>query len=136
MKTVTYASVLQRACELTGRVYSALTTEEATLLRGYLARALRWAWEHYPWPDILNYTQEYFAPTYSASATYAAGTVVYFPGTGTYYVACQSTTGNPPATHNIATDVYTIVYDQWQYAQPNYESSVGGNWISTKRKPW
>ncbi len=35
MRTVTYDYVLQRACELTGRVFSTLTTEESNFFRHF-----------------------------------------------------------------------------------------------------
>jgi len=37
MRTVTYDYVLQRACELTGRVFSTLTTEESNFFRTFIS---------------------------------------------------------------------------------------------------
>ncbi len=79
MRTVTYDYVLQRACELTGRVFSTLTTEESNFFRTFISMSLRSAWECFDWPEQTVYQQEFFAQTYTYTATYNAGDVVYYP---------------------------------------------------------
>ena len=65
MRTVTYDYVLQRACELTGRVFSTLTTEESNFFRTFISMSLRSAWECFDWPEQTVYQQEFFAQTYT-----------------------------------------------------------------------
>ena len=60
MKTVTYASVLRKAVELTGRIYPP-STEEATIFRGFISTALRKIWEKFPWPETMAVEKMYFA---------------------------------------------------------------------------
>lgn len=97
MKTVSYAYVLQKACELTGRTYPP-TTEEASFFRTFIGSALRQAWEAFDWPEQTVTQQEFFAPTYSQTESYTYGDVVYFPVEQKYYQAVSSTTfsGEPP----------------------------------------
>lgn len=127
-KTVTYSYVLQKTCELTGRVYPP-STEEASFFRTFIGTALRQAWEAFDWPEQTVTQQEFFARTYSASTNYSVGTVVYFPTEQEYYQVVNSTgsssidptTGGPDGTLNA---------EFWALAQPSY-SSVDGTWDST-----
>jgi len=128
MKTQTYEYVLQRAVELTGRVYPC-TTEEATLFRSFIAHNLRRYWEMFPWPDLITATQYFFAADYSASTTYALGDVVYFTATEKYYQALRATTGNDPATAS-GTE-YTTNEAYWSEALSNYSSASQGSWDSS-----
>ena len=98
MRTVTYDYVLQRACELTGRVFSTLTTEESNFFRTFISMSLRSAWECFDWPEQTVYQQEFFAPTYTYTATYNAGDVVYYPVEEKYYqlVNITPTAGQTP----------------------------------------
>lgn len=126
-KTVTYTYVLQKACELTGRVYPP-TTEEASFFRTFIGSALRQAWEAFDWPEQTITQQEFFARTYSASTNYAYGTVVYFPTEQKYYQCVQSTgsssidptTGGPNGTLNASF---------WAEAQDDYSGSA--SWDAT-----
>ena len=96
-KTVTYTYVLQKACELTGRVYPP-TTEEASFFRTFIGTALRQAWESWDWPEQVVVQQEFFAPTFSLATTYSAGDFVYWPTTEKYYqfIYGTPTAGQPP----------------------------------------
>ena len=126
MSDPTYASVLQRATELTGRVYPP-STEEAGIFRGFLAQNLRFNWESFPWPEDMQVTQEFFAPDYSAATAYVTGDVVYFPATLKNYQALTSTTGNDPAT--LSGTTYSLNSAYWVEALP--AQSVDGDWDST-----
>jgi len=124
MRTVTYDYVLQRASELTGRVFSSLTTEESNMFRTFISMSLRSAWECFDWPEQTVYQQEFFAPTYTASATYSAGDVVYFTVEQKYYQWVNATPGagqlptlsGPGGTLN-------AIY--WAEAEPDYGNSSG-----------
>ncbi len=128
MKTQTYAYVLQRAVELTGRAYPPLT-EEANQFRGFMAQGLRMFWEMFPWSDLESAPQYFFASDYSASTTYTLGDVRYFPATTTYYQALRATTGNDPAT--LSGSTYTLNSAYWAEAHPYYGQSSGGNYSSS-----
>lgn len=128
MKTQTYAYVLQRAVELTGRVYPPLT-EEATQMRGFMAQGLRMFWEMFPWSDLESAPQYFFADDYSSSTTYALGDVVYFPATTSYYQALRASTGNDPET--LSGSTYTLNSAYWAEAHPEYGSSSDGNYSSS-----
>ena len=126
MRTVTYDYVLQRACELTGRVFSTLTTEESNFFRTFISMSLRSAWECFDWPEQTVYQQEFFAQTYTYTATYNAGDVVYYPVEEKYYqwvnltpLAGQTPTINGPKGSLNST--------YWAEALPDY-GNTDGNW--------
>lgn len=129
-KTVSYAYVLQKACELTGRTYPP-TVEEASFFRTFIGSALRQAWEACDWPEQTVTQQEFFAPTYSASTTYSVGAVVYFPTEQNYYQVVNSAgvTGISP-TSNGPNGALNASY--WAKALPTYgQNGQGGSWSST-----
>ena len=127
MRTVSYDYVLQRACELTGRVFSTLTTEEANLFRTFISMSLRSAWECFNWPEQTVYQQEFFAPNYSAATTYSQGTVVYYPVEQRYYqYVGASSSGNAPTVDG---PNGTLNSQYWGLAQPTYSGSA--NWSTT-----
>lgn len=128
MKTQTYTYVLQRAVEMTGRVYPP-STEEANLFRSFIAHSLRRFWEMFPWPDLISTTQYFFADTYSASTAYATGDVVYFTASQKYYQAVTATTGNDPATAGSTQYITNTAY--WAEAKPDYSSVSGGDWSAS-----
>jgi hypothetical protein len=129
MRTVTYDYVLQRACELTGRVFSTLTTEESNFFRTFISMSLRSAWECFDWPEQTVYQQEFFAPTYSYQNTYNAGDVVYFPVEEKYYQWVNITpgAGQSPTTSGPNGTLNSIY---WSEAQPSYGNN-DGDWDST-----
>ena len=129
MRTVSYDYVLQRACELTGRVFSTLTTEESNFFRTFISMSLRSAWECFDWPEQTVYQQEFFAPTYSYQDTYNAGDVVYFPVEEKYYQWVNITpgSGQSPTTSG-PNGTLNAIY--WAEAQPSYGNS-DGDWDST-----
>jgi hypothetical protein len=128
-KTVSYTYVLQKACELTGRVYPP-TTEEASFFRTFINSALRQAWEAFDWPEQTIVQQEFFARTYSAATTYSLGAVVYFPTEEKYYqvVNASGTTGNDPTTGG---PNGTLNSAYWAVASPTYQGTTGSSWNST-----
>lgn len=127
MKTVTYAYVLQRAAEMTGRVYSTLSTEEATMFRGFIATSLRHIWDGMPWPDLMTRSQEFFAPTYVLGETVTKTTTRYYPPTQKYYQSLTSSAvSQAPAT--IVGGQYTLNSGVWAEAKPSY--TVVGYWTS------
>lgn len=128
MRTVSYDYVLQRACELTGRVFSTLTTEEANLFRTFISMSLRSAWECFNWPEQTVYQQEFFEPNYNAATTYSQGTVVYYPVEKKYYqYVGASSSGNAPTLNG---PNGTLNSQFWGLARPTY-SSTGGDWSTS-----
>ena len=127
MRTVTYDYVLQRACELTGRVFSTLTTEESNFFRTFISMNLRSAWECFDWPEQTVYQQEFFAPNYSDAVTYSQGTVVYYPVEQKYYqYVGAANSGNAPTTSG---PNGTLNSQYWGLAQASYSGSA--SWSST-----
>lgn len=116
MKTVTYTYVLQKAVELTGRIYPP-STEDAAVFRTFIGSALRQAWEAFDWPDVTQITQEFFAPTYSNSTSYSFGNYVYYPVEQKYYqyVSSESGSNNPPT---IGGPGGTLNFNKWAAVYP------------------
>lgn len=127
MRTVTYDYVLQRACELTGRVFSTLTTEESNFFRTFISMSLRSAWECFDWPEQTVYQQEFFAPNYSDAITYTQGTVVYYPVEQKYYQYVGAPNSEVPPTNNGPNG--TLNSQCWGLAQSSYSGSA--NWNAT-----
>jgi len=127
MRTVTYDYVLQRACELTGRVFSSLTTEESNFFRTFISMSLRSAWECFDWPEQTVYQQEYFAANYSAVQNYSAGNVVYYPTEQKYYQYVGAINSNNPPTLNGPGG--TLNSQFWALAQSSYNSTA--SWDTT-----
>jgi len=127
MRTVTYDYVLQRACELTGRVFSTLTTEESNFFRTFISMSLRSAWECFDWPEQTVYQQEFFAANYDGTQIYSGGMVVYYPTEEKYYQYVGSiNSGNPPTLNGPGG---TLNAQFWAEAQSSYGNS-SGNWDS------
>jgi len=127
MRTVTYDYVLQRACELTGRVFSTLTTEESNFFRTFISMSLRSAWECFDWPEQTVYQQEFFAANYDGTQLYSGGMVVYYPTEEKYYQYVGSiNSGNPPTLNGPGG---TLNAQFWAEAQSSYGNS-SGNWDS------
>lgn len=128
-KTVSYTYVLQKACELTGRVYPP-TTEEASFFRTFIGSALRQAWEAFDWPEQTVTQQEFFAPTYSTTTAYVVGDVIYFPTEQKYYQCVNSagSTGHDPTTGG---PNGTLNPSYWAEAADSYLGSSGGDWSNT-----
>jgi len=128
MRTVTYDYVLQRACELTGRVFSTLTTEESNFFRTFISMSLRSAWECFDWPEQTVYQDEYFAANYSSVQSYSSGMVVYFKTEQKYYQYVGSiNSGNPPTTGGPGG---TLNAQYWAEAKPDYGNN-DGDWDAT-----
>ena len=129
MRTVTYDYVLQRACELTGRVFTTLTTEESNFFRTFISMSLRSAWECFDWPEQTVYQDEYFAPTYSYQTTYNAGDVVYYKVEEKYYqwVNINPGIGQTPTSNGPGGAINSIY---WSEALPSYGNN-DGDWDST-----
>lgn len=128
MRTVTYDYVLQRACELTGRVFTTLTTEESNFFRTFISMSLRSAWECFDWPEQTVYQDEFFAANYSSVQSYSAGMVVYFKTEQKYYQYVGSiNSGNPPTTGGPGG---TLNAQYWAEAKPDYGNN-DGDWDAT-----
>jgi len=128
-KTVTYAYVLQKTCELTGRVYPP-TTEEASFFRTFIGSALRQAWEAFDWPEQTIVQQEFFAPTYSETQSYSFGDVVYWPTEQKYYqwINNSSSSGEPPTINPDAVFLLGLENGSTALALENGEGiSIGGS---------
>jgi hypothetical protein len=130
MRTSLYSSVLQQSCELTGRVYPP-TTEESAMFRTYIGLALRQAWEFYDWPEMREYSKEYFASPYGNATNYNVGNFVYFTTEAKYYQRV-GTSGNgiDPATNGILNaSKWAEAKNEWTNASNygNASAYIAGN---------
>ena len=132
MRTSLYSTVLQQSCELTGRVYPP-SVEEAGMFRTYIGLALTQAWEFYNWPEMREYSKEYFAAPYGGSTFYNIGNFVYFTTEAKYYQCLVS--GNPgidPVVNGILNaSKWAEAKNEWTNAS-NYDNTatyVPGNLV-------
>ncbi len=126
MRTVTYDYVLTRACELTGRTFATLTTEEANFFRTFISMSLRSAWECFDWPEQTVYQQEFFAPNFETTPpNYSPGDVVYYQVEQAYYQYLNQTSTATTPTLNGPGGTLDSAY--WANAASSYN---GSNWTS------
>ena len=100
MQRVSYQSVIDQAAALAGFTSSTLTASPKSLLRQFINRRLRGAWEHWWWPQLMRAELRYYRDAYDAGTTYASGDEVYYSTTGLYYAATGATTANAPTDTN------------------------------------
>jgi hypothetical protein len=101
MRLTSYFDLLAHTCALAG--ISAPEGEDLQVatsrqLHRFLQRRLRLVWEMAWWAETMRSQERFYRRTYSSTTAYTAGTEVYFPLSGAYYRAVNSTTGNAPAT--------------------------------------
>jgi len=111
-RLVNYSTVLQQSCELTGRVYPP-TIEESAMFRTYIGLALRQAWEFYDWPEMREYSREYFAPYYDPTVTYSVGSIVYYYLDTKYYQKISSIAAGTTPTVGVN---WVLAADKWPTA--------------------
>lgn len=123
MISVSYKSILDGLAASLGQ--PSLQAEEAAMANTLFSLRYRMAHEYYWWPDLMAIERRTFRPIYASGATYAAGDVVYFILTDSYYQALRTTTGNDPATGS--SPVLNAAYwaaAQGEYSADNYSASV------------
>lgn len=130
MNTVTYNYVLERACELTGRVYPPQTEEEPAF-RGFIAMALRKIWEKFPWPDTEVVEKVYIARPWDAqNSILNAGTTVYLPYDGKVYMAAVYNENSPPIDGIPGLPSGAVYYPGYWF--PVQKAPTGNSdWVST-----
>ena len=96
MRTVTYNSVLAKACRLWGENPDDLSAIDEGKFRAFIGRRLRFAWEQFWWPELMTVEKRYVRPLWTAAA-YAADYEVYHRPTDAVYRALRSVVaGNVP----------------------------------------
>lgn len=100
MQRVAYQTVIDQAAALAGFTTSTLTTSPKGILRTFINRRLKSAWDKYWWPELMRAELRYYRAAYDAGTAYTAGNQVYYSTTGLYYQATDSTTGNAPTDTN------------------------------------
>jgi hypothetical protein len=127
MRTVNYNEVLQLVSELAGFTYSTLPADLALRLRGHISRRLREIWECEYWPELTRTQERHYRADWAAGTTYAAGTEVFFKGSGaaqlSYY---QSLRSGMPLTISILTRVGTLA---WAVTATNHGLNTG-DWVT------
>ena len=53
MRRISYKEVLRGAAETSGRIFSVLSGDDAELIKGFVSRRLKEAWESQFWPEIM-----------------------------------------------------------------------------------
>ena len=53
MRRISYKEVLRGAAETSGRIFGVLSGDDAELLRGFISRRLKEAWEAQFWPELM-----------------------------------------------------------------------------------
>jgi len=123
MRTVSFQDVLRGAAESTGRIYDTLSNDEFVLLRGFVSRRLREAWESEYWPELmLIESRRYGTGTWSSTGgaasdgAYASGDFVYH-GTSYYQANTATTSGDVPGV-SADWDLVTEFHHFIEYEQP------------------
>lgn len=114
MQTVNASVILDDAYRLIGWDAAQLETRQKQEARQAMSMALQEIFESWWWQELMLAAQFSGATTYTAAATFAAGTFCYFPATQKFYQALQTTTGNAPAT--LASGSYTVNFAFWAVA--------------------
>ena len=144
MRTVSFQDVLRGAAESTGRIYDTLSNDEFALLRGFISRRLREAWESEYWPELmLTETRRYGTGSWSAlgssAGAYSTDEIVYH--SSNYYQASEATSsGEVPGVSSkwtLITDFHHFIgYEQprqtklgQMYRIVSKDSRINNNWI-------
>lgn len=120
MQTVAASVILGDAYHMIGWDANQLETRQKQMARTALSLALQEVWESWWWQELMKCEQASGAAVYAAADTYAAGDVVYYPATKQFYQACQSTTGNEPATLSSPEASYETNSAYWADAKAEY----------------
>tara|TARA_Y100000593_G_scaffold88607_1_gene171270 strand:+ start:3491 stop:4489 length:999 start_codon:yes stop_codon:yes gene_type:complete len=97
MRKLTFSRVLHGVAHLAGLDRDNLSTNEFARIRDLADGRLAVAWETGYWPDIVLAEKRRFRPLWDSSATYTAGTEVYYAVEDKYYFATASAnTDNAP----------------------------------------
>lgn len=94
MRTVSFATVLQRACQAVGLKYAELSTEDFLVWRDALSDALRDGWRVERWPELCDRGWVRVRPLFSLTDTYDPGDEVFDPATNAFYLALIAGLGN------------------------------------------
>ena len=146
MRKVKFQDVLRGAAESTGRIYDTISNDEFTLLRGFISRRLREAWESEYWPELMQFeTRRYGTGTWSATGgdagdgVYASSDIVYY-STNYYQANTATTSGDVPGV-SADWDLVTDFHHYIEYEQPGQtklgqvyrilskDSRINHNWI-------
>ena len=144
MRTVKFQDALRGAAESTGRIYDTISNDEFALLRGFISRRLREAWESEYWPELMRIeSRRYGSGTWdalgSSAGTYSTDEIVYH--SSSYYQASEATSsGEVPGVSSkwtLITDFHHFI----EYEQPRQtklgqlyrilskDSRINHNWI-------
>jgi len=117
MRTVTYDSVLRKACRLWGQDPDTLGDIDEGKLRSFINRRLRFAWEQFWWPELMRTEKRYVRPLWTAGS-YAPGAEIYHGATDAVYRALTGVV----AAHVPGVSAYWAALSA-TYEAPDYDAS-------------
>lgn len=98
MKTIPYDTIVQRAAEATGRVFTELQNEEQIALNGFILGRTKEIWDLDFWPDLLRIERRWYEPDfiYGSGTPNSRGDIVFLKEDETYYISSKDTNSNVP----------------------------------------
>lgn len=144
MRTVKFEDVLRGAAESTGRIFDTISNDEFVLLRGFVSRRLREAWESEYWPELMQIeSRRYGTGTWdalgSSAGTYSTNEIVYHGSS--YYQASEATSSSDTPGASSKWTLITDFHHFIEYEQPRQtklgqlyrilskDSRINNNWI-------
>jgi len=123
MRRVQYKEVLRGAAETSGRIFSVLSTDDAELLRGFIGRRLREAWESNFWPELMVVEER----------TISSKTIPYEETGKSDLGEVQRITDADPRTTYSLTD-YEFNLTASGFNIPGYTSDATSLWVTYRKQ--
>lgn len=127
MPNCTYESVRQLLASLAGEDATALNTTDETALLRFINRRLRLAWDRWDWPEAMRTERRAYRRRYADDlGSIAAGTELYFPPDGKYYLCIRAVSAGPTTRPAALTGgAWVVNTDYWAVCGASYS---GDDW--------
>ena len=125
MRATTYETIQAGVCDLIGWDADNLSDAEFNQIKRAVTQSLERIWRDFAWPGLQVVERRQYAADH-VSGSYAAGDQVFFPATGQYYEAIQSSSGEDPAISTGGT--YAVNGEYWSELAREYSADT---WLST-----
>lgn len=120
MHAVTYDDIVRGVLTRMGWPHSNLTTDQSTLARDSIARALKTCWNSYWWSVLMVTERRQFRYDWDSDENYVALDEVYHPDSNAYYVALRAVLDSTaPATFNTTTNAWETNNTHWARQWPD-----------------
>jgi hypothetical protein len=93
---VPYVELHENVCTMAGIDPETVQRVDRLAMQRSIARALRAAWESYPWPELVVTEQRFWRPQWVAAQVYEVGAEVWH-GEGYWRAIGQAQAGQSPA---------------------------------------